>query len=107
MKDYKEKMGEEKAKISNSIIAQDLFSECQFSCNICKPGKLFHSRSKAATHMKAIHKTNLKDYKEQYGSSLVYKINHICKICAAVGLWDKSAIRQHLYCSHDKSAIRQ
>merc|ERR1712051_788163 len=55
---------------------QDKYSECQFSCNICKPEKLFNSRTKAGHHMKTAHNTNLKDYKNQYGhGSLIYKIN--------------------------------
>jgi len=108
MKDYKEKPMEEKSKATkdSNTIGQDKFSECQFSCNICKPGKSFHSRSKAGHHMKAIHKTNLKDYKEQHGSSLVSKINHTCQICAAVGLWDRSAIGFHLRNSHDNMPIK-
>merc|ERR1719319_1902558 len=111
LEEYSEKYmtnyGEKTGKVKSRASKQDKYSECQFSCNICKPGKLFHSRSKAARHMTAIHKINLKVYKEQYGSSLVHKTTHTCYICARVILWDKSVISSHLYDTHDKMPIEE
>merc|ERR1719319_1671150 len=81
MGDYKES-NLNTTKLANPNQTQDRYSECLFSCNICKPGKIFHSNRQAEYHMKSVHKTNLKDYKNTYGSSLVYKINPTCHLCA-------------------------